>query len=261
MSARERTDVHAALLGCAHLTRSSTGNAGNVGHAPRDTVLADVDPYAHPLRAFEVMITTPDAVTLPEALRSRSTRVASLPRRSRIRMRLRVHSGQIFGRPWRRARRHPLAMPRQSPTGTRNRRTGPLCGEWACALRATSQGAKTPVYYCRLNGKLKMLTLGPLSKKLGLSEARKRATNAWASSVATLLGSASAAWRPGEAARRQDKALDLTARLRIVVGHHIERNRSDRSGPGLQFPSDHQTPSVARYPRVRRSPEGQRKVE
>lgn len=46
------------------------------------------------------------------------------------------------------------------------------------ALRVTPQATKTWVYYYRLNGKLKMITLGPLSDKLGLAEARYRALNA-----------------------------------------------------------------------------------
>lgn len=46
------------------------------------------------------------------------------------------------------------------------------------ALRITPQGTKTWVFYYRHAGKLRMLTFGPLSQKLGLAEARIRALNA-----------------------------------------------------------------------------------
>lgn len=46
------------------------------------------------------------------------------------------------------------------------------------AVRVTPQGSKSWVYYYRIGGKLKMLTLGPLSPKLGLAEARRRAIDA-----------------------------------------------------------------------------------
>lgn len=75
------------------------------------------------------------------------------------------------------------------------------------AVRITPQGTKTWVFYYRHAGKLRMLTLGPLSPKLGLAEARIRALNA-RTDVADFLD-------PG--AEKAEAKLDATSTIAKLV--------------------------------------------